>query len=309
MNLDACERVFDDVLSSTTEAEFCHKISALFGLYEILSVGVGRASIYWRARLIGDQIWPSLFDLDYPPSEKARVGRLNDAKSPSFYVAGSIQTALCEVECQEGQIVQVAGFRVLKDEVLSLIVVGEYANVQKSGYMHFSGTDPGRTIRKLINEKESKAHPLIYVDKFLASIINDPSARDSGYIFSRALGAFLHSRVEADGIVFPSVRDRGGFNLAVRPEPSDRVFHNVACVTVRVGKKRRFGIQEYEVISSAIGLDDELNFLWPSSYQAGQLHVYGLTKEEHEVPGGESGSREALHGMLSMYLPKNSPRK
>lgn len=306
MNLDACERVFDDVLSSNTEAEFCHRISALFGIYEILSVGIGRANIFWRARLIGDRAWSNLFDLDYPPADKARVGRLNDAGSPSFYVADSIQTALCEIECEEGQLVQVAGFRVLKEEILRLIVIGEYANVQKSGYMHFSGTDPGRTIRRLINEKESKALPLIYMDKFLASIINDPGARESGYIFSRALGAFLHSRVEADGIVFPSVRDRGGFNFAVNPEPSDRVFHNVACVTVRVGKKRRFGIQEYEVTASATGLDEELNFLWPSSYQPGQMHVYGLTKEEYEAPGGESGSREAMHEMLSIYLPKRS---
>lgn len=305
MDLDSCEKIFDSALSSKSEAEFCYHLDPLFSTYEILSVGLGRGNIFWRARLIEDIAWSSVFDLGYPPAEKARCGRLNDVGSPCFYVAKDIQTALLEIEAKEGQLVQVAGFRVLKDEILRLIVVGEYANVQKNGYMRFSGTDPDRTIQKLINQKDKKALSLLYIDKFLANVIADPLAGGSGYIFSRALGAYLHSKVCADGVAFPSVRDSGGFNLAVKSEPTDRVFHNVACVLVKVGKQRRFGVLDHEVVSSAINIDDDLNFIWPEGYQPGRLNLYGMNKQEHEFAKNCTEDKDAMHDILSMYSPGN----
>lgn len=305
MDLDNCDLIFDSALLSKGEAEFCHRIDPLFSNYEIVSVGLGRANIFWRARNVEGDLWSNVCDLDYPPPEKARRGRVNDVGSPCFYVAKGIQTALLEIEAKEGQLIQVGGFRVLENEVLRLIVVGEYANVQKNGYMHFSGTDPGRTIQKILNQKDKKALSLLYVDKFLASVIGDPLARDSHYTFSRALGALLHSKVEADGILFPSVRDLGGFNLAVRPEPSDRVFHNVACVLVKVGKRRRFGVLDYEIVSSAIRIDDQLNFIWPNQYQSGQLNIYGLNKQEYDFAGRRAEDKDAMFELLSMHSPRN----
>jgi len=302
MDLNSCDIVFDSALTSQSEAEFCYCISPLFDHYEIISIGLGRGNIFWRARVVEDTAWPNVSDLDYPPADKARRGRLNDAGAPCFYVAKDIETALLEIEAKEGQLVQVAGFRILSEDILRLIVVGEYANVQKNGYMHFTGTDPGQTMQKLINQQDKKkGRTLLYIDKFLASVIADPHARESNYTFSRALGAFLHSKVLADGIVFPSVRDPGGFNLAVQPEPSDRAFHNVACVLIKVGKKRRFNVLDYEITSSAVKIDDALNFLWPDEYQAGRLNVYGLNKQEYDFAHGRVDDENRMHDVLSMH--------
>lgn len=300
MDLDSCDKLIDRALSSQSEAEFCHAIDSMFNIYEILSVGLGRGNIFWRARAVDDTVWPKVSDLDYPRAEKARLGRLNDAGAPCFYVAKDIHTALNEIEASEGQLVQVAGFRVLTDEILRLIVVGEYANVQKKGYMDFSETDPDRTIQKMINQRD-KALSLLYIDKFLASVIGDINARESNYIHSRALGALFHSKVEADGIAFPSIRDPGGFNLAVRVEPSDRVFHNVACVLIKVGKKRRFGVLDHEIVSSANKIDDDLNFIWPDEYQAGHINIYGMNKQEYDYAISHPDSRYTTHDPLSMH--------
>lgn len=302
MDLDICDNIFESALLSQTEAEFCHRIAPLFDIYQILSVGLGRGNIFWRARSVSNTAWPSVDDLDYPPEGIAGQGRLNDAGSPCFYVAKDIKTALLEIEAKEGQLVQVAGFRVLSDQILRLIVVGEYANVQKNGYMHFSGTDPGRTIQKLINQ-DLKALSMLYVDKFLSSVLGNPQARYSNYVHSRALGSLLHSKVEADGIAFPSVRDPGGFNLAVRPDPSDRVFHNVACVLIKVGKQRKFNVLDYEIVSSAVNLDDQMNFIWPANYESGRLNIYGMNKQEYELASSKEGDRNAMLDLLSMYSP------
>lgn len=304
MDLDSCEKIFDSALQSQTEAELCIRIAPLFDVYQILSVGLGRGNIFWRARPVEKNIWSSVNDLDYPPLGVARQGRLNDAGTPCFYVAKDIQTALLEVDAKEGQLVQVAGFRVLSEEILRLIVVGEYANVQKNGYMHFSGTDPGGTIQRMLNQ-DARAMSLLYIDKFLASILCDTQARHSKYLLSRALGALLHSKVEADGIAFPSVRDPGGFNLAVRPDPSDRAFHNVACLLVKVGKQRRYGVLEYEIHSSAVNIDDQLKFIWPTQYHAGRLNLYGMNKQEHDFVKGRADDKGAMQDLFSMYSRRN----
>ena len=305
MDLDSCDNIFDSVLASQNEAEFCHHIAPLFDIYETLSVGLGRANIFWRARVVDGAKWPNVEDLDYPPPKVARQGRLNDVGSPCFYVAKDIQTALLEIEVKAGQLVQVAGFRVLSDETLRLTVVGEWANVQKNGYMRFTGTDPDRTIQRRINQN-SKAPSILYIDEFFASILGNPSARDSDYMQSRALGALLYSKVNADGIAFPSVRDLGGFNLAVKPFPSDRVFHNVACVLVKVGKRRKFSVLDYEIVSSATKLDAQLNFLWPESYQAGHLNIYGMSKQEHDFALNNAADKAVMLDLLSMYSPRNA---
>lgn len=267
MDLDDCDAIFQRALSASSEVEFCKQIEPLFDVYQIISIGLGRGSIWWRARPTDGAAWRNLNGLDYPPPEKARQGRLNDAGSPCFYVAKDIETALLEIEAGPGQMVQVAGFRVLKGQMAQLIVIGEYANVQKRGYLSLTGVDPGGTLQKMLNGHDLQhALVLIYIDRFLSSILSDPDARQSGYRFSRALGSFLHSRIpDADGIAFPSVRDPGGFNFAVRPEPSDRIFHNVACLLVRIGKKRHFQLMDREIINSAQQLDESLNFVWPAA--------------------------------------------
>lgn len=285
MNLDQCEIIFDRALASSNEAEFCHHITPLFDVYEILSVGLGRGSnTFWRARLTETGPWLRLKDMDYPPAEKARVGRLNDAGSPCFYLAGRVETALLEVEAQKGQLIQLAAFKIDSEEMVRLILVGEYTYVHKTGYVRLTGVDPAGTITNMLNKLSPEdATATIYIDRFFASILSDPHARDSGYMFSRALGAALHSRIrDADGIAFPSVRDPGGFNYAILPEPSDRVFRNVACALAEIGQNRRYQLVEYKFIGCADSLDAEDNFIWADPYQPDMLGMYGMTKEEFE---------------------------
>lgn len=304
MNLDECDKIFKLATASRTEAEFCHHITPLFNTYDTLSIGLGRGNIFWRARPIEKSPWPNVYDLDYPPPQIAKRGRLNDKGSPCFYISQGIETALQEIEATEGQIIQVAGFRVLSDQILRLIIIGEYSHVQKRGFMNFTGTDPDRAISNLINNQLKNPLSLLYIDRFLSNIIGDPNARKTDYIFSRALGEFLHSQVEADGIAFPSTRDPGGFNLAVKPAPSDRLLHNVACLLVKVGKRRNFNVLDHKIINSAIKIDDELNFIWPEKYQDGQLNVYGMTKEEYDFFRNRTKKCD-IYDMLSMHSSQN----
>ncbi len=300
MTLQEYDAIFNLALSSESENGFAAAIQPLFQEYELLSLQFGRANMFWRARIIDDAPYENVDQLDYPPANSARTGRLNDEGSPCFYVSARKETALAEVGAKEGQLVQLAGFRVLNESPVRLVVIGEYANVQKSGYMHYAGRDPDMVIAKTLNTlPREEALKKIYIDKFFAHVLADPNASDINYRFSRALAREIYSRNTSDGIVFPSVRDRGGFNIGIKADASDRCYHNVSCIVVRMGKPRMFGLIDFEIINSAERLDEHGNFVWMSTRGPDTIGVYNLTKEEFEAgsrnPEDKNGLLEMLH--------------
>jgi hypothetical protein len=302
MVLDDCEKIFDQALSSESESAFCHAVEPLFREYEILSLEFGRGSMFWRARVIEKEIYPNISDLDYPPPGLAKRGRVNDLASPCFYIAQRKETALAEVSATEGQLIQLAGFRIKNESPIRLAVIGEYANVQKNGYMHFAGRDPDMTIAKILNAMpRQEALRKIYIDKFFASVLADPNASENGYMFSRALAQAIYSRICAKGIVFPSVKDRGGFNVAVQAEPSDQSFHNVSCLVVRIGKPRKFGLIDFTIIKSAEHLDDDWNFIWLEGADPDVIGMYNMSKEEFEMASRNPCDRNNLLHMLHTH--------
>lgn len=306
MNLDECEAIFDSALASKTEAEFCYSIEPLFREYEILSLEFGRGSIFWRARVISNAPYTNLSEIDYPPAEYARIGRLNDVGEPCFYISARKETALAEVEAKEGQRVQLAGFRILNETPIRLAVIGEYSNVQKNGYMHFAGQDPDMTISKILNSMPQKdALKKIYIDKFFAHVLADQDAANNGYRFSRALAQAIYAINASSGIVFPSVKDRGGFNIGVKAAASDRSFHNVCCFVVEMGKARKFGVQDYEIVSSVERLDADNNFIWSASEVPGVISMYGLSKDEYDIAVRDPSDRNNL---LHLLHSKSKPR-
>lgn len=299
MTLDDCEVVFDKALASATEADFCYSIEPLFDEYEILSLDFGRGSIFWRARVIKDEPYTNLSEMGYPPAEYARVGRLNDPGKPCFYISARKETALAEADAREGQRVQLAGFRILNEAPIRLAVIGEYSNVQKNGYMHFAGQDPDMSIAKLLNSmSRQEALRRIYIDKFFAHVLADLDAASNGYRFSRALSQAIYARNSSGGIVFPSVKDRGGFNIGVRADASDRSFHNVCCLIAKIGKVRKFGVLDYEITNSVERLDADNNFIWNASETPGAIGMYGMSKEEYDIASRDPSDRNNLLHVL-----------
>lgn len=309
MTLDDCEAAFDRARSSETEAAFCSAIEPLWNEYEILSHQLGRGSIFWRARLIEKDVFPNLRQIDYPPTEYAKQGRMNDLGVPCFYISAREETALAEIGATDGQLVQIGGFRINNETPLHVVVVGEYANVYKSGYMHFAGRDPDMAISRHLNSlPRDEALKKLYIDKFFASVLADPNASENGYLFSRALAKSIYSRVRADGIVFPSVKDRGGFNIAVLAKPSDRSFSNVCCIIVRIEKCRQFGLIEFRNVRSAAGIDEDWNFIWKPESDSEEVGLYHMTKEEFEAATSHGDPRNAMLDVLRVHSKPQRPR-
>lgn len=286
LTLNRCEDLIGKTLASTTRSDFQAAVSPLLNEYKILSFGIGRSSTHWRARIIEHDRFSLLDEIDYPPANViTRPGRLNNAGEPYFYVSSNVETAVAEVLPKEGQLVQVAGFRIVPDGILRLICLGEYHSVYKRGYISFNGTDPGGTVRKLIHKMSfEERQTCLLIDNFLAHLISDRQARNNNYLHSRALRDLLYDHVGADGITFPSARDLGGVNFGVKPDPSDKLYHNVCCIIVRVGKKMQFAPLEIELVDAASGLtQDRKGFVWEAEIKPTQFVMYNMTKDEYEA--------------------------
>jgi len=155
---------------------------------------------------------------------------------------------------------------------------------------------------------QNEALKIIYMDMFFADILDDLSASRNEYRLSRALSKLIYQKTAADGIIFPSVKDRGGFNIAVKSEPSDNSFLNVCCLLVKMEKIREYGLIEYSILNSAERLDEKRNFVWRTGMEAESVGMYNLTKNEADIASGHPDSRNALLHMLHLYDDNRSEK-
>lgn len=287
MTLDECERHFELVRAAASIGEVCHRLAPLLDAYSLMSVEIGRATTFWRARAAGRSPWTDTAEMCYPPGEHASLGRLNDKGSPIFYAASREETALAEIGIKSGSHVQVAGFRVRPDAPPRLLVIGELFHVYRVGYLRTFGIDPDNTFAKTLNSMNvSHARCVLYIDAFLAALLADPKASDSGYLHSRAVAMTVMSRQNVDGFFFPSVKDPLGMNFALKPDAFDKSMEMVLCTHGVVHKVREFGLLDHEVISDAV-LTHEGALAWMQPVP-GRRAFFNPTPEEDAAARAEA---------------------
>ncbi len=302
MNLDECDRLFCHVRAESSAAAICHALQPLFDLYEVISIELNRGSVFWRARLTGQEPWPAVTQMGYPPAEHTKAGRLNDDRTPCLYAATREETALIEVGAKAGDLVQLVGFRARLETPIRIAVIGELLHVQKTGYLRLTGSDPSKSLNQLLNSQGvEKGRRLLYIDAFLSNLLADAEARDSGYARSRAVASMLYRDPNVDGIIFPSVRDSLGMNIALQPVPVDSKIQAVCCLHVKVTRVRAFGFIEYEVIREAVRVLPDGVFVWAEPLSPTRRRLFNLTKEEFEEATRNANDPSVFAKVMSVY--------
>lgn len=98
-----------------------------------------------------------------PAAGQGIGGAPERSRSPCFYVASRVETALLEIGVAEGRRVQLAGFKIDADESVRLILLAKYVRM--------NGTDPQGSIAGTINTlPPAQAIATIYIDRFFASV-------------------------------------------------------------------------------------------------------------------------------------------
>ena len=111
-------------------------------------------------------------------------------------------------------------------------------------------------------------------------------AEDNGYLHTRLLSKIIFSKSKSDAIAYPSIKDEGGFNLAVKAAASDSFFENVSCSVLEVTKKLRYGIYINTALYRANNLNALGDFMWLEAKDLTDGFYYGfynLTANEDDV--------------------------
>jgi hypothetical protein len=283
MNLEACDAEFENIASSRDSHAIRRSFQRLLEDHPDVNLGFGRGSIYWRARLSDQCGFACESEVGYPPPNLARAGRLNDAGVPCLYLSAKRETALAEIGAKAGDYVHLMGHRVLADQVLRTIAIGELAHVQKTGYVRITGVDPKLTIARMLNRYPlEQGLRIAYIDSYLASVLSDPDARESAYVRTQILAKLLYGRSQAVGMFYPSVRSPLGINLAVSAQAADCLFHSAVSVVVHVKRALRFGYFDFDVVRTARDVSEAGRFAWQTPEYPQHMHVFHLSKEEHE---------------------------
>lgn len=284
MTLSRFASLFRHVREATSVSAACHALTPIFDQYELVSIGLTRGPLFWRARFSGVEPWSAVSDMSAPPPEKTRIGRLNEVGVPAMYASLKEETALAEIQAGAQDHVQLIGYRALVDKDVRLAVVGEMMHVHKFGYMRLTGSDPDATVGRFLNEKGLNAgRRLLYIDAFLHEILADKTAFTKDYILSRAVAAMIHRDTEIDGIAYPSIRDPLGYNITVNLNTVETKLHPTSCIHCRIDAVHEFGFVEYTVLNEARRVDEAGHFEWMPPLNPPRRHLFNLTEEEYKA--------------------------
>jgi len=257
----------EKIKSSYSESEVLRGLEYALRFYDIINFNFKYERDFIRARLTKNGApWESTSDIYYPPPNLVSHGRLNEAGSPWLYLSLTLDTALAEVCAKENDIVQVSTFTVKHDKNLRVGVIGEKFRIAR-GAGHFIQGDHALPIANLIRkfdaESRLKTMAYLYPDLFFDEILTDKNAASSKYLHSRLLAKLiLHKQPDIDGIMYHSVVDGGGQNIAVPANRADEILGFLDTLLVKVLKVYPYGMYEVELVKSPKNILRSGEILW-----------------------------------------------
>lgn len=145
----------------------------------------------------------------------ATLGGSNPAGFPVLYLADREDTALSEVRVTNCRVV-IADFEILPDRKIQVVPIGELSLVQKKGRGDILG-DGSKDINDMINAcNPEEAKALLITDNFLFEYL---TSADENYEISSYIAKCIFDKLpKISAIAYPSQRQRGAINFAVRIE-------------------------------------------------------------------------------------------
>jgi RES domain len=206
--------------------------------------------------------------LSYPPSHKARLGRLNVQGEPILYAADSLHTAVKEIEPSAGDVVTIleASHRA-NLQLPNAVVIGDLYHVEKNRKPLLgrgSFVDP-RALRGI--KGDQKYEKSLEIDRKTAHWFTSDGVEL--YPLTNAIAQFFFSMPGLDALVFPSTAFSGGFNIAMLPKSFDKLFLPLSATTMLVTNPAAHVGEEKGVVigrSEHISADGTID--WKSSSRA-----------------------------------------
>jgi len=264
LSLHHLEELSTEILASTDITFVREKLSFLLDYYQVINYEMKYDRAFWRARRCPtDTGFEHVGELDHPPSKYTVAGRLNEKNAPVLYLSANLMSTFEEVGASEGDFLHVAAFEQLPNELLRCAMIGEITHVHRWG-SGLTSEMVGRLINKQLNQMPHDfGKSFVFTDAFLSSILKDRSARHTQYLHSRTLASLLFQRNPGiDAIAYSGVASEASRNYAIKPKAAERTLRISASFVIKIIKKYKYGIYDFEVLQNAQGVESDGRIIW-----------------------------------------------
>lgn len=206
-------------------------------------------------------------EMHSPPPQVAAIGRMNEKGKPMFYASFHVGTAVAEINAKEGDIIQIGQFKLPEqsDSGIRCLVIGEIYNAYHgTSTISQSMFDEIRKLIDRVGKNDIRGLlSYLYMDALSAELLNDISASEKNYIYSRTFSRLLlEKHPEIDGLIFPSAKIKGTANITLRPESVLKKAKMVSSQTVKITKLYPYGLCDFELLRQAKGESADGRIIW-----------------------------------------------
>jgi hypothetical protein len=187
-------------------------------------------------------------DISYP-KENQSYGRASGPGQSVLYASRNISTVLSELGTASGQCVQLMATRVKPGAICKSDIIGEFAYIHNSGLSLLGYDKSIELVESLRAKPDDLLLRTVLLDAFLADQFAQRVKRGHDYRLTSAVAQML-LQSRAESIMFPSVEQHGGLNIAVPGEIFDDKFEVLWSDLVRV-HYLGYGQYKIEVLASS----------------------------------------------------------
>lgn len=192
-----------------------------------------------------------------------KVGRCNKASMPVLYASSSALTAVAEINVPVGGYARLLAFSFAEHRPLGL--VGELSYVHESGGSR-SLHGAVEAVRREFEFKSENGLGNLLIDTFFSQALRkdkqDPAELASHYRLTSSISTVLLDPF-IDGLMYPSVKKFGGWNLAIKPRIFDQRMRVLSASVVRVKRELGFGLIELETVMESTAFRPDRTIGWP----------------------------------------------
>lgn len=248
-HIDEVQKLAKEIRTVTNPRVVETKLRRMLMVYDVLNYTVsGSTDPFNRARLTNGKPFYLTNDLYYPPPSVATAQRLNDKGEPLLYLSIRPQTALAEIHAAKGNYVQLSGYELREGKTLRVAAVGEYFNLEKRGYTLLPEKMAVKIAEALQNKKQEPLRSFIFMDAFIAEILQDPDASDDDYLRSRIVARIIREKLpHLEGFHYPSVIREGSPNLAIVPHAANTKLKLTATAHGHIDEVYDYGLYRLSI--------------------------------------------------------------
>lgn len=264
LSLPHLDELSTAILASTNITFVREKLSFLLDYYQVINYEMKYDRALWRARRCPtDTGFERVGELNHPPSKHTVAGRLNEENVPVLYLSANLMSTFEEIGASQGDFLHVAAFEQLPNELLRCAMIGEITHVHRWG-SGLTSEMVGQLINKQLNQMPHDfGKSFVFTDAFLSSILKDRSARHTQYLHSRTLASLLFERNPGiDAIAYSGVASEASRNYAIKPMAAERTLQISASFVIKIIKKYKFGMYDFDVLRNAQGVESDGRIIW-----------------------------------------------